>query len=114
MDSRKLTQRERDILNEFERGRRLRDTRSTEGWRDVKELMDAMVSATQEHLIKAEYADATITQAYQRRARAFREFRDTFLGEVDKAIEQANQVPRLLTIEPAELDQTIEQEQELI
>ena len=113
MADRKLTQRERDILDEFERGRRLRDTRETPGWQDIKSIMDLMVLATQEHLIKAEYADATITQAYQRRARAFREFRDTLLGEVDKAIEQAAQVPRLLAIDPAELDQPIE-EQELI
>ena len=102
-----LSQREIEVLREFERGRKLKETVDTLGWQDIKGLMDQMVDATADHLTSIEYADPRIIQGYQRRARDFREFRDTLLSEIDKSIEASKEVPQRLMTDPAEYDQDL-------
>ena len=104
---RKLTGRELEILHGYELGRRLKETRDSAGWADITAYLDQMVSNTKEQVFAAEYADPTVSQAFQRRARAFQEFRDTLLGTVNKAIEQSLQVPQLLTVDRADLDSDV-------
>ena len=108
---RKLSAREMEVLRGYELGRRLKETRDSLGWRDIVETMDMMVNAVKEQVFNAEYADPTVSQAFQRRARAFQEFRDTLLGAVNKNIEISLQVPQLLDTNPADLDSDFSDEE---
>lgn len=108
---RKLSAREMEVLRGYELGRRLKETRDSLGWRDIVDTMNLMVDTVKNQCFNAEYADPVISQAYQRRARAFQEFRDTLLGTVNKSIEISLQVPQLLDTDPADLDSDLVEEE---
>lgn len=91
-----LTAAEREILDTFERGRRIQETLNSSGWRDILEMLESRVKSAEKDLLNKRLIDDAEIIALHRRATTMRELFDNVLNDAKGAVEAARQVPQLI------------------
>lgn len=105
-DTPPLSLTEREILEQYARGRRLQLLAKSEGWDDLVELMNKRVEQAEHNLINYNGCDVEAIKALHRRARTMREFSQTLQQQVLESIENADNIPRMISRQD-ELDQEL-------
>ncbi len=91
-----LSEHDREIVQQFEEGRMLRDISMLPGWATLLKLMERRVQEAEHNLINYNGIDKEVVQQLHRRARAFREFFEAVQQEVRSKIEAAREIPSVL------------------
>lgn len=107
MADEKLSPTEREILDQFAKGRRLQILTKTEGWSDLIEIMDKRVEQAEYNLMNYNGIDVEALKALHRRARTMREFSQAVQSEALNLADNAVNIPQMLNKQD-ELDQRIQ------
>jgi hypothetical protein len=96
MVERQLSPEELDILQTFEKGRRLREVTFLSGWQDVLDILEQQVIEAEFALINYAGSDKDAIALLQRAARAKRQMFEKTQTKIAAAISAANEIPEFL------------------
>lgn len=91
-----LSQQEREIVNEIQRGRVLRELVQYPGWQLILDIMEKRVMAAEFHLINYDGTEPMVMMGLQKRARAVREFFQETQKEIQSQIAVASEMDATL------------------
>lgn len=91
-----LSQQEKEIVNEIQQGRALRELVQFPGWKLVLDLMEKRVTTAEFHLINYDGTEPMVMMGLQKRARAVREFFQETQKEILSQIAIASEMDETL------------------